>query len=302
MFLSLTKEIEAQGVARKVVADMFGLALRGYQRKTQRLAQSSSVQGKTLFEAILEFVEREGGAARSQVLQRFRSDGEREAVGVLTDLVQSGLLHATGCGEQTFYGVTSEAERQRFVSQCEPAAMCNMLLAEIYRNPGIDEETLRARYTLPAEDLGSALATLVREGRARPEEHGLGYVAPTFQLGPDEPGGWEIAVFDHFQAVASAIGKKLQLMTQPSADSAWVGGSTLRFELHSEHPLKDQVLDLLASTRSRIEALWEQVGFYNDAHPHPERERAILTFYFGQNLDDPSLLRTPPVEAEKEAT
>jgi len=37
VFLSLAQEIERQGVSRKVVADMFGLALRTYQRKVQRL-------------------------------------------------------------------------------------------------------------------------------------------------------------------------------------------------------------------------------------------------------------------------
>ena len=56
VFLSLSREIEAQGVKRKVVADMFGMALRGYQKKTQRAAASASQQGKTLLEAILEFV------------------------------------------------------------------------------------------------------------------------------------------------------------------------------------------------------------------------------------------------------
>ena len=37
VFVELAKEIEAQGVGKKIVADMFGLALRGYQKKVQRL-------------------------------------------------------------------------------------------------------------------------------------------------------------------------------------------------------------------------------------------------------------------------
>jgi hypothetical protein len=39
VFLDLVREIERQGVARKVVADMFGLALRSYQRRVQRLSE-----------------------------------------------------------------------------------------------------------------------------------------------------------------------------------------------------------------------------------------------------------------------
>jgi hypothetical protein len=33
VFLELSREIERQGVSRKVAADMFGLALRGYQKR-----------------------------------------------------------------------------------------------------------------------------------------------------------------------------------------------------------------------------------------------------------------------------
>src|SRR5687768_7502850 len=36
VFLELSREIEAQGVSRKVAADMFGLAIRTYQKKVQR--------------------------------------------------------------------------------------------------------------------------------------------------------------------------------------------------------------------------------------------------------------------------
>ncbi len=46
VFLDLSREIEAQGVSRKVVASMFGMALRGYQRKVQRLEESASFKGK----------------------------------------------------------------------------------------------------------------------------------------------------------------------------------------------------------------------------------------------------------------
>ncbi len=40
VFLSLSRELEEQGVSRKVVADMFGLALRTYQRRVQRLERA----------------------------------------------------------------------------------------------------------------------------------------------------------------------------------------------------------------------------------------------------------------------
>jgi hypothetical protein len=50
VFLSLARELEAQGVGRKVAADMFGLALRSYQLKITRLAQSTSEPERTLWD------------------------------------------------------------------------------------------------------------------------------------------------------------------------------------------------------------------------------------------------------------
>src|SRR5690242_5793546 len=64
IFLDLAREIEAQGVSRKVVADMFGLALRTYQRKVQRLAESATQRNTTLWEALLEHVRENDGITR----------------------------------------------------------------------------------------------------------------------------------------------------------------------------------------------------------------------------------------------
>lgn len=51
VFRNLAREIEAQGVGRSVVADMFGVALRSYQRKVQRLTESCSQRDQTLWVA-----------------------------------------------------------------------------------------------------------------------------------------------------------------------------------------------------------------------------------------------------------
>ena len=46
VFLELAREIEALGVGRRVAADMFGMALRSYQKKMQRLTESASEPGR----------------------------------------------------------------------------------------------------------------------------------------------------------------------------------------------------------------------------------------------------------------
>jgi hypothetical protein len=42
VFLELTDELAAQGISRKVSADMFGLALRTYLRRIQRVRESAT--------------------------------------------------------------------------------------------------------------------------------------------------------------------------------------------------------------------------------------------------------------------
>src|SRR5690348_16898574 len=56
VFLDLTQAIEQQGVGRKVVADMFGLALRSYQQKVERLSESATGRGVTLWEAVQRYL------------------------------------------------------------------------------------------------------------------------------------------------------------------------------------------------------------------------------------------------------
>jgi hypothetical protein len=77
VFLNLAHELEAQGVTRKVAADMFGLALRSYQLKIGRLTQSASENEHTLWEAVLEFLRAAPGCTRRKLMERFSLDEAR---------------------------------------------------------------------------------------------------------------------------------------------------------------------------------------------------------------------------------
>src|SRR5690348_13891841 len=112
VFVELAREIEAQGVRRQVVADMFGLALRSYQKKMRRLTESATELNQTLWSAILAFVEEEQ-PTRRRLLERFERDGEREVAAVLKDLVRSGLVATTGTNEQAVYSATTQAVRDK---------------------------------------------------------------------------------------------------------------------------------------------------------------------------------------------
>jgi hypothetical protein len=206
---------------------------------------------------------------------------------VLSDLVHSGLLYATGAGQNTLYGTTSDAERQRLTRHTDGAALQHMIVSDLYRTGGASEAQLAQRFDLAPERVAEAVEETLRDGRVTRDESDT-LRARTFQVDERSEAGWESAVFDHFHAVAAAIASKLQLRAQEDRNANWVGGSTLRFELHARHPARKEVLDLLASTRRRLHELWKHVADYNDAHPHPDEERVLVSFYFGQNVNDSS--------------
>ena len=122
VFLDLAREIEAQGIGRKVVADMFGLALRSYQKKVQRLTESATEKNKTAWQAVLDFL-RDGSKPRARIVERFHWDGEREVGAVLNDLVSSGLVYCAGRGDTALYGLTSEAICTRLLQTRTCAAL-----------------------------------------------------------------------------------------------------------------------------------------------------------------------------------
>ncbi|MEZ4464475.1 MAG: hypothetical protein R3F43_08195 [bacterium] len=107
VFLELVRELEAQGLGRKVVADMFGIALRSYQLKVQRLSESATDRQRTLWNATLDFIQTSGPVSRTRVMQRFAHDDEGQVRAVLHDLVESGLVYRTGGGLGTAYRAAS---------------------------------------------------------------------------------------------------------------------------------------------------------------------------------------------------
>ena len=56
VFFDLASELSRQGVSRKVSADLFGLGLRTYQRKIQRLLRCTTERGRSLGEEVLDCV------------------------------------------------------------------------------------------------------------------------------------------------------------------------------------------------------------------------------------------------------
>jgi hypothetical protein len=293
VFVDLAREIEAQGVGRKVVADMFGLALRTYQKKVQRLTESASERDQTLWQAVLEELG-SGTKTRQALLERFVADGEAEVGAVLNDLLSSGLVYCTGRGNRALYGQTTDADRRALVERDDRDALRGMVWLEVHQNEPVPRadilEQLREADPVSVEAAVDALladGTLSEDAEGRLRSQNL--VIP---LGSEL--GWETAVFDHFRAVCNAIGSKVRYGKTLAAQGDVVGGATLSFSIDEQHPRRAEVLGLLARVRTLVNELWSEVSEHNQAHPIPEERAAVVTFYFGQCVEGPAL---PTAEA-----
>jgi hypothetical protein len=281
VFLTLSEELEGQGVSRKVVADMFGMALRSYQRRVQRLRESATVPGKTLWENIIEQLQREGRATRRALLDKFPND-DPEAIGaILNDLTQSGLVSRTGNGASTLFTVTRDDERKLLAREGKLETAAALVWLELCRHRGAVPQELATRLGLEEEMVTLALTSLLDQGRISRDPSGqLSATAMVVPVGAEA--GWEAAVFDHFQAVATALTTKLRRGKTRSSTADTTGGATLTFEICAEHPLASRVLGLLQRTRSELNELWSEVESHNELSPIPDEKLQRVTFYFGQ--------------------
>jgi hypothetical protein len=289
VFFDLAREIEAQGVSRKVAADMFGLALRSYQKKMQRLAQSKTDSSQTLWSAVLEHLRKTGGASRQGIDHHFRNDDALDLAAVLKDLITSGLVSATGRGSSTYYTVSSAEARATLANEGELEAIASFVWLAIYDHQQIARGELLGQLPYPSALCERAIDTLIDDGRIEQVSADNDPMLRCTQLhipvGAEQ--GWEAAVFDHFRAAATAIGAKLRRSSTRSQRGDLIGGATLSFSIEDGHPFEAEVYGLLARVRDDVNALWSRVSEHNRAHPMDPSKRIEVTFYFGQNVVAP---------------
>lgn len=288
VFVELARELEAQGVSRKVSADMFGMALRTYQRKTQRLRESATVRGRSLWEAVLEFLQGEEVVTRGRVLARFRHDDQALVRGVLRDLTEGGFVFASGSGDGTAFRAARVEELAKLREADDAGAFDALLWSIIYRDGPIDRAALLALGSMPADALDPALARLAGQGRveATEVEGRTFYQSRELYIPVDAAAGWEGAVYDHFHALVRTIIAKLGLASD-SKDHEVIGGSTYSFALWPGHPLEQEVLGSLQRFRAEQSALRARVDAYNAAHGAPSdetKEQLNVTTYAGQSV------------------
>lgn len=286
VFLDLVHELQSQGLGRKVIADMFGLALRSYHAKMRRLSESETLRGQSLWEAIYDFIESEENVNRATVLRQFCNDDSALVRGVLKDLVSSGLVTQTGRGSSTVYRMTSDAERDEMRGESPEEAATALIWVVIHRHSPMAFDDLVEQVRLEPDQLDLALEHLLDDGRVRKDmlDGKLVLRSDACVIPVGSEAGWEAALFDHYQALVTAMCAKLRSGDNRSSFRDAVGGSTYTIDMWHGHPLQEEVLDLLRSTRERVTQLREEVeAVKRPPSVGPESDLRVI-FYTGQSV------------------
>jgi hypothetical protein len=285
VFLDLVEELTRQGVGRKVSADMFGLGLRTYQRKIQRLMESTTDRGRSLWEAVLDFISSQKITTRAAIQERFPSDDEAQLRSLLRDLCESGLVFSSGQGRDTMYRAASDDDLKAIRQVRSREGLDELVWALIYHHGPISSDNLANLTHFEGTELETALRRLKDTERITTLTEGeqLVHKASSLVVPVGAPLGWEAAIFDHFQAMIKTICCRLRDDRTTTHAKDVVGGSTFTIDIWPGHPLEEEVKSTLSQLRSMLIDLRKRADEYNAAHGVPEQYlQAVL--YVGQCL------------------
>lgn len=282
VFVDLVRELERQGVSRKVSADMFGMGLRTYRRTIQRLSESSTERGRSLWEIVLEYIRDNALVNRQQVLSRFANDDEAQVKAVLRDLCETQLIFSSGAGVRTAYRAATAEETALLQSTRGTEGRDELLVALMYREAPLTLPEIAAlAQTEDTESVNASLERLTASGRVDvvPGDPAR-YQARALVIPLGASAGWESAVFDHFKALVATVLCRLR-ENRPTTLEDRIGGSTYTIAVWQGHPLAEEVYGALGQIRRVLSDLRTRVEEVNQGQEVPsDHDRVVI--YAGQ--------------------
>jgi hypothetical protein len=285
VFADLSEQLAAQGVKKTVIADMFGMALSTYHRRVRAAGESTTEAGRSVWEAVVDFIRANEPASGAAVLGRFARDDAAVVASVLKDLTDSGIVYRAGKGGSAVYRTANPSDFAGVDGGARALAIRNIVWFTVVRRGPMDLAAIARETREPTEACRAHVDALVAASmiEARTSGARTEYRSKRFDVPVGQSEGWEAAVLDHFQAVVTAICVKLRLGESRSSESDAVGGSTYTLDVWRGHPFENEARRTLAKLREAVSELRERIDHYNSAHARPgEDSDREVTVYVGQ--------------------
>ncbi len=279
VFRDLTRELLAQGLKKKVIADMFGMGLRTYQRRLHAAEQSKTDVGRTVWEAVFAYLQQQQPVSGAKVLQRFAHDDREIISGVLNDFVHSGLVYRAGRGDDAVYRIAPETDFQDEASR--QRATDFVVWLTVYREGPLAPEQVQRGCGLPQEAVEASLERLLQAQKVDLADGLLS--SQLFEVPWDTTRGWEAAVLDHFRAMVTTIGMKLGAAGESKGLADTVGGSTWTLDIWPGHPFEAEAKGTLAELRQHVERLRKRIDQFNGNQPSARNMERVVV-YLGQHV------------------
>ena len=138
VFADLSEQLAAQGVKKTVIADMFGMALSTYHRRVRAAAESKSEAGRSVWEAVIDFIRANEPAPGAVVFGRFSRDDAAVVASVLKDLTDSGLVYRSGKGGSAVYRAANPDDFAAVAGDGRALAVRNLVWLAIVRRGPMD--------------------------------------------------------------------------------------------------------------------------------------------------------------------
>lgn len=280
--------LRQEGLTNEEIAAALDLSIAGFYRKVKDLRETYSpgdgTRRPTLWELVYDFVLEQSGGSRDRPVSymaieaRFAQLTPERLGAMLRYLVRFGRLSMTGHGPSRRYRIVER--------ELPTGATYHDAVVTLYRDGPMTSAELAQRLETDEASCHAWLGRLRDAGRL--EETTVGrqptrYRATGYHIEPDEPAGYEAALWDHFQAVVRAICMKVRLGATQASMRDLIGGTTFSFDLPVDDPLYAEISGFLAETRQRMESWLRRHG---ELQPRPGARHARVTIYTGQMVEE----------------
>ncbi|MFN3200585.1 MAG: helix-turn-helix domain-containing protein [Bradymonadia bacterium] len=289
LFMDISAHLEQKGITRKVIADMFGMSTRTFQRRVHRIREFKPDE-KTIWMSVIGYIHHSEGCGRQEIIDNFLQYDEGQIISILNDLIANNVIAKTDKG----YTETSKTS-SFFHTLCEEESL--LVWAHVYRHGPMKTSEISEDLHLPIELAEQIIASLVEQNKASYLEAQDAYTCRECYIPVGSVEGFYASMFEHYGTVIRTMITRLHNISSKPTDQS-TGMSTISFNVFEGHVHYEDVTGILADFREQVNRVWYAVLEENKRKNLPREGVQKVEFYMGQNIYPLDLTHRPDISED----